>query len=76
MAESALVSSLPGVPAKAALIMLHLHEKTGTLLSAAVSAGLNGLLGGAVTWWAGTRHPTAPAPEPDEGHGDSAASGF
>lgn len=75
-AEASLIQILPGVPTSATITMLHLHQRTGALLSAIVSAGLNGLFGGIATWWAGRRPRTSSAPEPEQGSGENRASGF
>jgi len=66
MAQSTLIQILPGVPARAALILLHLHQRTGSLLSALVSAGLNAIIGAVATGWAGL------PPRSGESTGDTA----
>jgi hypothetical protein len=66
MAQSTLIQILPGVPARAAIILLHLHQRTGSLLSALVAAGLNAIIGAVATGWAGL------PPRSGESTGDTA----
>ncbi len=49
LAQTVLIPLLPGVPSHATLIMLHLHQKTGALLSGVVAGGLNACLGAVAT---------------------------
>lgn len=53
MAERVFIQQLPGVPAQAALTMLHLHAITSAILSGIMFAVLFGLLGAIATWWGG-----------------------
>lgn len=65
LAQAAFISELPGVPAQAAVTMLHLHMVTSALLISAMGGVFYAILGMFAAWWGGriVRRPSSETTE-------------